>query len=420
MYKTPPQAEQLFADLTHDAPIPVCPREFTRRRPRYQSHGDVLIGDIHIPRYKHRGRWRYLEKDVRRAARQLPRDLDDVVAVDLPDAEWTPKADWRAQLGRWLADLARRVYPGQDPAPWTDARPGALEFPGVQVDVFSIGGTLPLRLVGRVQGQWVLPRAYAELLDRWQARENELAEQVRICRDCGTRGPADGSWRTVEDTGYVTRCPPCSRALVPRYEGQLAGRTYQWARESRHRAAEYLCRLCGAQRAYAWDHCHIEEHQFVRGPLCGSCNTSEGKKTFEALFLQRQGAVGYLLGCLGCRAERSLPEQYRPAVVQAHLERTERHGRCAEQPAVTPAGAVDGAYRFVLRCRQHPREPAWTRSVTAGEAQALVRGVVDSALSGTAAAAEDARCPGPTKARAGRRRTSGSASRHRPAAGHTA
>ncbi|WP_331757661.1 MULTISPECIES: hypothetical protein [Streptomyces] len=60
-------------------------------------------------------------------------------------------------------------------------------------------------------------------------------------------------------------------------------------------------------------------------------------------------------------------------MVRAHLEETERHGRCRTQPyAELEREHTDGGGRFKLTCRWHSSS-RWTKDVTAREAAALVR-----------------------------------------------
>ncbi|MDX3695029.1 endonuclease domain-containing protein [Streptomyces europaeiscabiei] len=377
-YLTPPGALALFEGLTHNAQIPLDYREITRAR-RYQPHDYVLLGDTPARRFKHGGRWRYLEQDIRRAGQALARlvfDPHDVVTVRLHEASPASRPDWRGWIGSHLYTLPTRpgqVGPSRTPD-WTALRSST----------WSLAGTFPLRLLTHAGGQWLLPRAFVELMDRWQERENELIAQAQLCKDCGTQGPGGYEWRTLEGTGYVTRCPDCSRDRLPHYSDQLAGRTYQWAKESSHRAADYLCRLCGTRRAYVWDHCHQPTHQYVRGPLCASCNTAEGRGP-EAAFLQRDGAARYLLHCPGCRSERSLPDQHYAAVAGAHLAQTEQRCPllCTAPPTVRPMPDADlpgGALHYTLTCSRHPWEGTWTASVPAAQARAIVAEFVDSQL----------------------------------------
>ncbi|MFF9786308.1 endonuclease domain-containing protein [Streptomyces nigrescens] len=380
-YLTPAAAQALLTELTCDAQLAVDPREITRSR-RFEPHDHVLLGDIVVRRFRHGGRWKYIEQDIRQAGHALARfglDLHDVVPVQFYGAGTSAglrpeRTDWRGAIGSYLSDLA----PGQSTAPASLAWTASLWS-----STRSLAGTFPLRLLSHADGQWLLPRAYVELLDRWREREEDLTARARICKDCGAQGPSGYEWRTLEGTGYVTRCPACSAAGLPHYADQLAGRTYKWAKQSAHRAAEYLCRLCGARRAYVWDHCHQPTHQYVRGPLCTSCNTTEGRGP-EAAFLQRDGAARYLLHCPGCRRDRSLPDHHYAAVAGAHLAQTERRCRlCTAPPTVTPVPGADltrGPLRYTLTCSRHPWETPWTASVPADQARAIVTDLVEAVL----------------------------------------
>ncbi|OII59581.1 hypothetical protein BJP40_13265 [Streptomyces sp. CC53] len=124
-------------------------------------------------------------------------------------------------------------------------------------------------------------------------------------------------------------CPPCSGAEFAAYTGHLRGVRYGQMRARTLRADDYLCRLCQSSRASVWDRCH--EHDLVRGPLCGSCNIREGTG-LPCLFLRLEGAVLRLLVCRGCLERKPLPRRFHTAVVRAHLEQTERHGRCPRKP----------------------------------------------------------------------------------------
>ncbi|MEO3976994.1 endonuclease domain-containing protein [Streptomyces sp. CAU 1734] len=380
-YIPPPRAQTLFADLTHDAQLPIDHNELTRSR-RFAAHDHVVLGDTVVRRYKHHGKWKYLEQDIRRAGQALaqftfdPRDTAPAQLRRGDERPWPERVtDWRARIGSHMDTIAsNNLNSAQTTAP------DAATWATLRSSTWSLAGTFPLRLLDHSDGQWLLPHACVELLDRWQEREEDLTARAGNCQDCGTPSPGAYEWRTLEDTGYVTRCPACSRARFPRYADQLAGRTYTWARNSRHRAADYLCRLCQAQRAFAWDHCHQPAHQYVRGPLCGGCNTAESNPL--SAFLQRDGAARYLLHCPSCRRDRDLPDRHHAVVAGAHLAQAQpRHctapARVAPVPGTTPYG---GALRYTLHCSRHPWTGAWAAEVPAAQAQALVRDFVDTVL----------------------------------------
>ncbi|MEW1552220.1 endonuclease domain-containing protein [Streptomyces tsukubensis] len=395
-------ARSLFADLTQNAAVPLDPDELLHM-PGLRQHGHVFFGDIAVRCYKHKSRWTYDERDIRAAGRALADlevRLDDVVDVrlpayrDLPDRdpeEWN-RPDWRRRLMWWMFDRARNqlVEQGRHYDEWGSWRQiGANGLPGELTweefvssssshrHLQNIAGTRPLQLLTWSGENWLLPRAYADLLDRWERREDGLVARARRCSSCGDQGPCWGEWRTPTSSGYVTRCPPCSGAAFQHYTGHLRGVRYDSVRRRGTRADDYLCRLCKASQASAWDHCH--DHGHVRGPLCGSCNTREGKAPPYS-FLQLEGGTLHLLECRDCLEQRTLPRRFHPAVIRAHLEETERHGRCRKQPWASELEHAGGVHRFRLECSGWHMPSRWTKDVTAAEAAALVRTFVDTAL----------------------------------------
>ncbi|MDJ0346966.1 endonuclease domain-containing protein [Streptomyces sp. H10-C2] len=227
---------------------------------------------------------------------------------------------------------------------------------------------------------WLLPRAYTDLLDRGQRVEGDLLARARECSGCGALDPdVWGGWRTPTKTGYVTLCPPCSGATFQPYTGHLRGVLYDSARRRRTQPDDYVCALCQARQAAGWDHCH--DHDYLRGPLCAGCNTSEGSG-LPYYFLQRDEGARYLLECKGCRDQRTLPLRFHSAVVRLHLEQTEQHGTCDRQPYAGEGHQTHGVRRFELNCTWHTRG-RWARDVTAAETTALVQAVVDAALTTT-------------------------------------
>ncbi|MEU9471238.1 endonuclease VII domain-containing protein [Streptomyces avermitilis] len=395
-------ARSLFADLTQSATVPLDPDELLHM-PGLAQHGHVFFGDIAVRCYKHKARWMYDERDIRRTGQafaELRLDLDDVVDVQLPayresgasDLEEWQRVDWRRRLVSWMFGLARhKAHDGIPYDEWNDdwQRVGANGLPGgLTWEEFvaassryrhsqNMAGTRPLELLTWSGERWLLPRAYIELLDRWAQREEELVNWARVCSSCGAQGPYWDGWRTSTSKGYVTRCPPCSGAAFRPYTGQLRGVQYESPRRRSTRADDYLCRLCKKRQASAWDHCHGHGH--VRGPLCGSCNTREGKAT-PYYFLQLEGGTLHLLECRGCLEQRTLPRRFHLDVVRAHLEQTERHGRCRRQPYARELEHTHGVHRFQLECSGWHAVSNWTKDVTASEVTALVRAYVDAAL----------------------------------------
>ncbi|MFD5079551.1 endonuclease domain-containing protein [Streptomyces sp. NPDC058371] len=364
----------------------------------------VVIGDIALRCFKNKSKWTYDERDIRRGAQEYADfrlDIDDRVEVQLPayrdHNEHAPegRADWRREIASWLFWQARQKHQeGRPYEEWDDSwkRIGVGGLPGeLTWDEFvaarsgtrlrkSIANTRPLELMTFSGGSLSLPRGYAELLDRWEQVEEDLVARARTCEGCAAQGPRWGSWRTQSRFGYVTLCPPCSGAAFQRYTGHLGGVLYDSPRVRGTRADDYLCRLCAEIRAAAWDHCH--DHGFLRGPLCGSCNTFEGKSHPRNFLEDREGAALHLLECRGCLDRRTLPRRYHVAIVQKYLEGTEHHRhrgrRCKRRPSVRHVELAHGAQRFELECWRHGAR--WPKDVTVPETASLVQDFVDQAL----------------------------------------
>jgi hypothetical protein len=406
MLVSPKLAGEILVELTHGGPLPVHFGELLPHSGQFVRHGYVIVGDVAVRAYKAKGRWSYDDRELRRAGEALAAvdvDRQDLSEVDFPnfgEVRELPEAEraafwgrltWRRSVSAWMSNAARQVRHKHRSAvdPYADADwisryavdnnglPGGLsmeDFTAACRDR-TIGCTRLAELLVRVDGRWLLPRAYVDLLDRWQALDNGLADQARQCSQCPRKRPEHSwpHWRTPTTAGYVTLCPDCSRAAYPAYTGHLRGTLYASLRPS-VRADAYLCRLCQASRASVWDHCH--DHGHVRGPLCASCNTFEGKGD---RFLEREGATLHLLECLGCRQRHTLPERFHLSIVFQHLAATERHGRCQRTPWVRGHHLAHGVHRFSLSC-SHAGHKAWTKELSTADVLTLIRAYVDQAL----------------------------------------
>ncbi|MDQ0577883.1 endonuclease domain-containing protein [Streptomyces rishiriensis] len=402
---SPKLARTYFAEISAGSAVPLDLDDLLHMV-KLRRHNHVLIGDIALHCYKNKSKWTYNERDIRHAAHAFANfqlDAGDVVEVQLPayldhgeqDPEHRGRADWRQQIASWMFWQARDKHQeGRPYEEWDDSwkhlgasgLPGELtwdEFVGARSGIRlreNIANTRPLDLITSAGGSLFLPRAYAALLDRWEKVEEGLVAQARICKGCAAQGPRWGGWRTQSPLGYVTLCPPCSGAAFQRYGGHLRGVLYESPRVRGTRADDYLCCLCAETRAAVWDHCH--DHGFLRGPLCGSCNTFEGKSLPRYFLEGKEGAALHLLECRGCLERRTLPGRYHVAIVQKRLEATEHHRhrgrRCKRRPSVRHVKLAHGAHRFELECWWHSE--TWTKDVTVPETAALVRGFADQAL----------------------------------------
>ncbi|WP_331730256.1 endonuclease domain-containing protein [Streptomyces sp. NBC_01174] len=407
---SPRLARTYFAEISAASALPLDPDDLVHMV-RLRQHGHVVIGDIAIRCYKNRSKWTYDERDIRRAAQAFADfrlDPGDVVEFQVPpyrerddqDLEERGRADWRERIASWLYWNARRKQQEQRHyEDWDDSwqRIGFQGLPGdLTWEEFTaacsdrrqnIANTRPLELMTCSGGRLYVPRAYAGLLDRWEQVTERLVAGARACSRCRAEGPRWGAWRTPSPLGYVTLCPPCSGATFQRYTGHLRGVLYESARTRSNRADGYLCRLCSESRAAVWDHCH--DHGLVRGPLCGSCNTYEGKSTAYSFLQNKEGAALHLLECRGCLERRTLPARYHCALARMHVEATERHSirtrRCRHVAWIEDVELAHGAYRFELSCWWHKK--TWTKDVTVAETAMLVKEFVDQALAAVQAGA---------------------------------
>lgn len=406
MLMSPKRAAETLTDLTRGCALPVHFGELRPHSGQFVRHSYVVVGDVAVRAYKTKGRWSYDDREVRRAGQALAAvdvDRQDLVEVDFPNfgdvrelseaerAAFWGRLTWRRSVSVWMSHTAWQARRQQraeiDPyadADWVSRHtvgdnglPGGLameDFTTACSDR-AIGCIRLVDLLVRSGGRWLLPRACVGLLDRWQALDDDLADQARQCSQCPRKRPEHSwpHWRTPTTAGYVTLCPDCSQAAYPAYTGHLRGALYSALRPA-VRADAYLCRLCQASRASVWDHCH--DHGHIRGPLCASCNTFEGRG-FRG-FLEREGAVLHLLECHGCRQRHTLPERFHLSIVHQYLA-AERHGRCRRTPWIQDHHLADGVHRFSLIC-SHATHKAWAKELSSSDVTALIRAYVDRAL----------------------------------------
>lgn len=390
MLMTPPFARDTLAELTKDSALPLVPNVLLKTK-WLSHHGHILVGDNALRAFK-TAKWRYDERDIRRAAHALNAitvDPQDLVEIQISTrAFWQPgmerpeEYDWRREMAGLVDNVAFRH--GYRTEGWDSSYAiGAHGLPGqitldqviAQCENRSIGGLQPLKALTWSGTAWFLPRACADLLDRWQDLDRILADQARICGTCNAEGPRFGGWRQPTTAGFITQCPPCSGEAHQPYTGRLRGTLYTALRRET-RADDYLCRLCQASRAFTWDHCH--DHGYIRGPVCASCNTYEGKSIG---FLERDGGALHLLECRGCREQHTLPNKFHPVIAAAHLQNTERHGRCRSRPWTHDTDLHHGIRTFNLSCPSHGTR--WKKQLTTAEIHALTRAFVTATLEKT-------------------------------------
>ncbi|MFF5372836.1 endonuclease domain-containing protein [Streptomyces sp. NPDC013187] len=393
---SPQYANQLLAELTEGCPVPAAPASLSRYT--FQQSDYVLIGDTAVRGHKYRGRWRLEEKDIRACGKRLaslPFDPDDLVDARLSSAGRDQM--WRAQIHRWFDNISYRDQRAngchcEGQRPCGRSRPNShglgcgatFEQVKERYGRSPIACTSPLPLLTWSGTAWMVPRAYADLLDRADQIAAECVEQATRCSRCNAAGNV-WKWRTSSNSGYTTLCPACSASIARPYTGHLRGRLYASLLKNSQPEA-FLCRMCPRPRqALYWDHCHA--HGFVRGPVCASCNTYEGG---GHRFIHQPGAVSHLLQCEGCRRDRTVPPRHQPDIVLQTFT-ADPHGPCAKRPhSAWGSMQEDGSVRFRLRCWQCPFTPQWEQVVPAVQVRQLVREFVDRALDADAVGQEPA------------------------------
>lgn len=394
MLMTLKTAQMILRDELGACPVPLADEPL--RAAWFGAHGHVLVGATALRgiKYKKGGKWQVDDRQVRQAAKallELPWNPDDLIDVRLDSRGGSETRNWRSAITGWMGHAvlnARRdnggCACGSGPCKTGEWRLPSTGLPcGLTPAEFhkwhgtsSLAGTLPLKVLRWNGKTWVAPRAYVDLLDQWQVLDGELWERHACCERCGQHARSWSNWfhwRGSSVTGYSTLCPSCAATLYRPYNGHLQGRTYA-AVKWMSRADDFLCCLCQQpRRANYWDHCH--DHEFVRGPVCASCNTHEGH---GLAFAHRPGAIAHLMRCPACDAARTIELRHQRAIVQDHF-RSERHTKCSFEPSVEsltlrPRGGVD----VTLYCFGHGTR--WDRQMSPAEHRALIDQFISLAL----------------------------------------
>ncbi|MCM1950407.1 endonuclease VII domain-containing protein [Streptomyces sp. G2] len=333
----------------------------------------VLIGDVPVRGYKHNQQWRFVDLDVQKAGRRLAGlriDPGDLVDATLDSGE--PRS-WRSLVDQWTSRGLYEAGLAQEPGTKLPEGFSGQQLPD-NITRRTVASTRPLPLMVWSGTVWLIPRAYAALLDRADEAAAGLMQRDEVCSGCGTAAGCE-QWRSSSAAGYVVLCPSCAAQASRPYQGHLQGRRYTKAFSRRSPAAAFLCQTCPEpRRALYWDHCHV--HELFRGPLCVKCNNAEGGSGF----IDRPGAVEHLLRCTGCRTERTLPPQHHGNIVR-QLSSFEPLGACDHERSWRWSYVQDdGSVLTRFYCYLHPQTLEWSIIVPAEEVGRLVRRFVDAAL----------------------------------------
>ncbi|MFF9150407.1 endonuclease domain-containing protein [Streptomyces sp. NPDC014861] len=365
MWVSPQTAHHRLVDLTHHTSVPAYLDHVNRYTFAASSH--VFIGEVPVLGHKRGQLWKFADRDIQEAGRRLAGlgiDPDDLTDAGLESDE---RDTWRSSVRSWL-DQALFTH-----APQGESLPAG--FPGRHLPSGyvrrTVASTRPLSLLTWSGRAWLIPRGYADLLDRAEKAEADLTLQATVCSGCGTRAESD-QWRSSSAMGFVVLCPACAAKTARPYSGHLRGRLYTKAFAKRSRADAFLCAMCPEpRRALYWDHCH--SHGLFRGPLCVTCNNAEGGPGF----LNRDGAVDHLLQCTVCRSRRTLPPQHHENVVRRLFD-FGPHMACTHDPSWRMFYVQeDGAVLARFQCYQHQPALEWSVLVPADDVSALVRRFVD-------------------------------------------
>ena len=383
----PAVAGRLLQELTEDCPVPAVLGNLCRYA--FDDSNYLLIGDKAVPGYQYTDRWLLDRREVRAAGMRLAAlaiDLDDLVDARLMTVE--DERTWRSQITRWFVrashqDRISNGCPDERQRPCSRIQPANQELQCTATwdqaeDRFgrlTIATTRPLPLLTWSGTAWMIPRAYASLLDRADDIRARRTDEATRCTRCAA--VVGDAWQWRVSTGYTVLCPSCTATVTQPYQGHMRGRRYA-SLPKNPQARAFLCRLCpGPLQAMHWDHCH--EHGLVRGPLCASCNIYEGG---GIQFIRRPGAVQHILQCDGCRRERTVPPRHQPDIVLQTFV-PDPHGRCREQPFLRASPVQkDGTVVIHLNCWHHTSrwERVWEEVVPASHVRRVVRKFVETAL----------------------------------------
>lgn len=265
-------ADALWAGLTAAGAVPTASAALTSS-PADAQVGYVLLGGHVVATVQAGGgSWGVPEIEVRRAAAELNAvEMEDQDLVRIGPFRGTPAQElmegtplrWRQRITRELGDPGRAAHSA-------GGRPYHLA--GIDWRLILVERTRDV-----TARTWWLPRAVVRLLD---AAEHAETQWLQAARDrqtstAATKPPSrNGQARAAG--GQQTTGPDGPTAPPRPYNGELKGHLYSVLSRKQgisRKVAGWTCAVCRTVPAAVLDHCH--EHDYVRAPVCHSCNTQE-------------------------------------------------------------------------------------------------------------------------------------------------
>ncbi|MEU9663580.1 endonuclease domain-containing protein [Streptomyces chartreusis] len=346
-------ADALWAGLTADGAVPRASAAFTSF-PADAWAGYVLLGGCVVVTVRAGdGQWGVPETEVRRAARELNAvEMDCRDLVRIGPFRGTPKKEriegtllrWRQRITRELQELG-----GPDQAARRESGSPS-HLAGIDWRQMLVEQTRD-----GTERTWWLLRAAVRLLDAAEHAETRWlqAAQIRQASAAVTVPPPD--CRQVRATDGQQSSPDGPTAPSRPYNGELQGQLYSVLSRkpgTSRKVAEWTCAICRTAAAAVLDHCH--EHDYVRAPVCHSCNTLERPDHLYSNDIRVASRYTRLFDthtadwlrhwhrCPGCRARTTLPLPHLAAwtahVACRSLRPTHRDARGSR--ARKPCGAL--------------------------------------------------------------------------------
>ncbi|MFI0967656.1 endonuclease domain-containing protein [Streptomyces sp. NPDC021080] len=266
-------ADALWAGLTTDSAVPRTSAAFTCS-PAHAQAGYVLLGGRVVATVKAGdGQWSVPETEVRRAARELnavEMDCQDLVRIG--PFRGAPKKEciegtllrWRQRITWDLQELG---------SPERAARregAGPCHLAGIDWRRILVEQTRD-----RTERTWWLPRAVVRLLDAAEHAETRWLQAARPRQTTTAVTVPPSHDQQVRATDGQTSPDGPTAPLRP-YNGELQGQLYSVLSRkpgTSRKVAGWTCAICRTAPAAVLDHCH--EHDYVRAPVCHSCNAQE-------------------------------------------------------------------------------------------------------------------------------------------------